>query len=147
MRRWNELAIRHQCHFLSVVLQDAIGYVGPLVIPGETACYECLVAREDSNLDDSETRRNVEQAAEEGWHVVGSHPLLISVLASVAAFELVKFYGEMIAVFNVATLIEVNLLNTRITARKVLKVPRCVICSSLLQQSSVSIRRPINKQD
>lgn len=67
---------------------------------------------------------------------------MISVLSGVAAFELVKLYGEMVAALNVGTLIEVNLLGTRMTTRKVLRIPRCRVCSSLLEQPSISIHKP-----
>jgi molybdopterin-synthase adenylyltransferase len=143
LRQWNELAIRQQCHFLPVVLQDALGFIGPLVIPGETACYECLVARENSHIDDPELHRTVERAAYEGSCVAGFHPLMVSVLSSLAAFELMKFYAEMVGVRNVGTMIEVDLLATRIMARKVLKLPRCMMCSSLLNQPSISCHKPL----
>lgn len=142
LRDWNDVAMRHHRHFLPVVLQNAIGFIGPLAVPGETACYECLVARENSHLDEPELRRAVEQAASEGRDVVGYHPLMNSVLAGVAAFELVKFYSEMIAGLNVGTLIEVDLLGPRITTHKVLRVPRCMVCSSLHERPSVSIHKP-----
>src|SRR5207245_2377606 len=41
MRKWNDFCVKHNRTFLPIVLRDLIGYVGPLVIPHETACYEC----------------------------------------------------------------------------------------------------------
>ena len=44
MSRWNEFCLKQGCHFFPMVLHDLVGYIGPLVVPGETACYECLRA-------------------------------------------------------------------------------------------------------
>ena len=57
MRPWNEFCVKRGRHFLPCVLQDSIGYVGPLVVPGETACFECLRARQNSNMADPEVER------------------------------------------------------------------------------------------
>ena len=141
LREWNELAIRHRCHFLPVVLQNVIGYVGPFVVPGETACYECLVARENSHLDDPRLRRAVERSAFEGQQVVALHPLMATVLGDIAAFEVMKAYSEVSLLRHFSTLIEVNLLGSSMTTRKVLRIPRCIVCSNLHRQPSVSIHK------
>lgn len=140
LRDWNELAVQNGCHFFPIVLQDVIGYLGPLVIPAETACYECLIFRENSHLDDFRLRRAVERSAFTGDQTA-FHPLMASVLGQVAAFELTKFYSNMVPIRHVSTLIEVNLLGTTITTRKILKIPRCVVCSSLHAHPSVSIHK------
>jgi hypothetical protein len=38
-------------------------------------------------------------------------------------------------------LLEVNLLRPELRARKVLKVPRCSVCSPLTRQSTISLER------
>lgn len=138
MRQWNEFAVESKCHFLPVVLQDLIGYIGPLVVPGETACYECLRARQNSHFDDPPMQRLVEGTAFEGQAVAGHHPSMTSVLGDLAALELTKFYGRTFPNPRVGTLIQVNLMTTEIVARKVLKVPRCRVCSPLIPRGSTS---------
>ncbi|HLG16592.1 MAG TPA: TOMM precursor leader peptide-binding protein [Blastocatellia bacterium] len=141
MREWNRVCLERGCHFLPVVLQDLVGYVGPLVVPGETACYECLRARQNAHLKDPETERAAEYAAFEGQEVVGFHPAMASVLGDVAAIELLKFYGIGPPLWRVGALIEVNLLATALKAHKVLKVPRCAACSALNERSSIALTR------
>ncbi|MEX5218032.1 MAG: TOMM precursor leader peptide-binding protein [Nitrospira sp.] len=138
LREWNDLAVGNECRYFPVVLQDVIGFVGPFVIPGETACYECMVARENSHMDDFALRRTIERSAFEAQQPA-YHPLMASIVGQIAAFELTKIYSDMIPVRHVGTLIEVNLLGTRMTMRKVLKIPRCIVCSSLQKQPSISI--------
>src|SRR5260370_26314031 len=37
LRAWNEFCVLHNLQFFPVLLQDLVGYVGPMVVPGETA--------------------------------------------------------------------------------------------------------------
>jgi molybdopterin-synthase adenylyltransferase len=143
MRPWNKFCVEHDRHFLPVVLQNVIGYVGPLVIPGETACFECLRARQNAHLEDPQTRRAAEDVAFEGQVVTGFHPAMASVLGDLAAIELTKFYSGVLPLRNVGTLIEVNLLATQLTARKVLKIPRCAVCSPLHTRSSTTAQKTV----
>ncbi len=142
LRPWNEYAVTHGCHFLPVVLQDLIGYVGPLVVPGETACLECVRARQNAHLADPETTRVAESAAFAGQGVNGFHPAMASILGDLAAIELTKFYGGLVPA-RPGRLIEVNLLAPLLTERVVLKVPRCAVCSPLRARSPVSQDRRV----
>ena len=138
MHEWNRFCVKHRRPFLAVVLQDLVGYVGPLVIPGETACLECVRMRQNSHIKDRESLGITGDSAFEGQAAIGFHPSMASILGDIAALELTKFYSEVIPSSKIGTLIEVNLLEMGLTARKVLKVPRCPACSPLLARSSVS---------
>jgi bacteriocin biosynthesis cyclodehydratase domain-containing protein len=141
LRPWNAFCVEHGLHFLPVLLQDMIGYLGPFVIPGETACLECLRARQNANLVDSSERRIAEQVAFEGQKVAAVHPAMVAILAETAAFELSRFYGGL-PEWNVGKMIEVNLFATTMSSRKVFKAPRCPVCSPLNQSIPVNLRKP-----
>jgi len=141
LREWNQFCVEKKIFFLPVVLQDQIGYVGPLVIPGETACLECLIARQNSHKPDRLTLRSIEEAAHEGQSVVGFHPSMASILGDLAAFELTKFFSGVLHGWNVGTILEINLLATRMTSRKVLKVPKCPACSPLITRPPINPSR------
>ena len=128
---FNKSCISKKVHFMPVILRDLIGYVGPLVVPGETACFECLQARQNSNLDGMGRRRAIEEAAFNGQHIIGFHPSMASILGDIAAFELTKFYSGAVPHWTVGTLFEVDLLKTSVTGHRVLKIPRCPVCSSM----------------
>lgn len=138
IRDCNAFCVQKRCHFLPVILQDLIGYVGPLVIPGETACYECLRQRQNAHMNDPEVERASETMTSTGQKVVGYHPSMASVLGDIAAFELTKLYSDVLPLRNVGTQIEVNLLTSKMMKRKILKVPRCAVCSPLNTQSSAT---------
>lgn len=141
LREWNKWCVERNCHFLPVVLHNVIGYIGPLVIPGETACFDCLRTRQDANVEEAKRNRALEREAFESQHVAGFHPTMTSILGNIAAFELTKFYSGVIPGWNVGSLIEVNLLATYVTARKVLKVPRCPACSPLNKKPTLLARK------
>ncbi len=140
---WNRFCIEYGRHFFPVILYNLIGYVGPLVVPGETACFECLRARQNSQMEDYRTHRAAEEAAFEGQRVAGFHPSMAAVLGDIAAFELTKLYSDVLPSWRIGTLIEISLLATRLEARKVLKIPRCAACSPLNRRSSVSPRKTV----
>ena len=142
MREWNTLCVKENRHFLPVVLQDLIGYVGPLVVPGETACLDCLRTRQNSQTKDYQSRRLPEGVAFEGQGVIGFHPAMASIIGNIAAFELIKLYSDTLPFSKVGTLIEVNLLATEMKARKVLKIPRCPTCSPLKTRPSTTPYKP-----
>ncbi len=137
---WNRFCIEKGIHFLPVLLQDLIGYVGPLLVPGETACLECLRSRQNANLTEAKDRRLAEKSAFESQTIIGFHPSMASVLGDIAAIELTKFYG-LVPQWRVGTLIEVNLLSSKMSPHKVLRIPRCKACSTLNRRSSASLKK------
>jgi thiazole/oxazole-forming peptide maturase SagC family component len=139
MRGWNEFCVKNKLKFMSVVLQNLVGYIGPLVIPFETACFECFMSRRDANTEHPDTAHIVEELAFEGRKVTGYHPVMASILGNIAAFELIKFHAGWARMWNVATLIEVNMLADRMKTHKILKVPRCVVCSSLNERAPTDL--------
>jgi molybdopterin-synthase adenylyltransferase len=137
---WNRFALGRGIGFLPVVLRRMVGYIGPFVIPGETACYECLYARENAHLRDHEVLRASEELAPYRQAVSGFFPSMGSILGDIAALELVKFYtGQM--PYQVGNLIEVSLLAPSLKSRKVLRVPRCRACAPVMTRSSHSLER------
>ena len=107
---WNALAYRRGWHFLPVVLQNAVGLVGPLVIPKETACFQCLLSREEANSPTVAVKRATEMFAFEGQLVAAYHPSMATALGDVAAVELTKHYAYGWPSAAIGNAIEVNLL-------------------------------------
>jgi bacteriocin biosynthesis cyclodehydratase domain-containing protein len=138
LRRWNRHCVQEGIQFLPVVLQDLIGYVGPLVVPGESACLECLRARENSHMDDPDSQRAAEYVAYEGQVVNAFHPSMASILGDIASMELLKLYGQLMRSRIVGRLLEVNLVVPELTERRVLKLPRCTVCGTGNSRSPVS---------
>lgn len=131
LSEWNNYCVEEKIHYFPVLLHDMRGYVGPIVIPGETACFECMRTRRYSNMAGFEASRSVENNAFYGRSITGMHPSMANVLGDVASIELFKFYGKAFQTWKVGSVIDINLINSEMKSRKVLKLPRCKTCSTL----------------
>jgi thiazole/oxazole-forming peptide maturase SagC family component len=140
LREYNAFSVERGHHFLPVFLQNFVGYIGPLVVPGETACFDCLETRWNAQLDPDGTAMAKSEPGD-GPSVVGFHPVMASALGDVAAFELVKHYGRALPVPRIGSQIELNLLTPRMTTRRILKVPRCRTCSPLRSRAPISAKK------
>jgi len=141
MRRWNEFCVESNCIFMSIILKDLMGYIGPIVIPHETACFECFLARRNANLEEPEIKNLADNISSDGQSVTGYHPIMASILGDIAAMELIKFYAGLVPMFNVGRLIKMNMLACKLDSHKVLKIPRCRVCSPLNKYSSVNLEK------
>jgi bacteriocin biosynthesis cyclodehydratase domain-containing protein len=131
IRDWNQQCIDSNVTLLPIILRNLIGFVGPYVVPGESACFECFRARQNSHLDDPAAVRASEFRAYEGQKLNGYHPSMTSILGEYGAFELTKIFGRGISRYQVGTLVRVNMILPQVSTHKVLKLPRCPVCSSL----------------
>ncbi len=141
LRDWNAFCIENRIAMLPVMLRKLIGYVGPLVVPGETACYHCLQSRENSHLDDFELVRTSEAHAPQLQGLSGFFPSMGSILGDLAAMELFKFYTGAIPSRTVGSQVELNMLAPSMSARRVLRVPRCPTCAPAVLRPAASLER------
>ncbi len=142
-QQWNKFCVERNVHFFPVVLHNLIGFLGPFVVPGETACFECLLTRQNSHMEDTVSQRASEEIAFEAQSVIGFHPSMASILGDLAAYELTKIYSAVLPACKIGALIEINLLASRLEARKILKIPRCAVCSPLITRSSASAKKSL----
>lgn len=129
MREWNEYCHSTGMAFLPVVLQDHTSYIGPVVTPGSSPCFECLYLRHNSNLDDPASKRATEHEAFFGQHANGYLPPMAAATADFAAMALVKHFSQLLPGGTIGTLVEVDLAAPSIQTHKVLRVPYCPVCS------------------
>lgn len=122
---WNAFCLQRRLRFLPVSLRDWIGTIGPLTFPGETACLQCARTRQEAN-DDALDRRIEFRSSFPG--VVGAHPSMAPILGHLASVELFKA-RMLLPGTRFGQILEVNLMSSRVTPRKILKVPRCKECS------------------
>lgn len=137
LRKWNEFCVSRELHFYPVVLDRYTGYLGPLTIPGETPCYECTRARENANFQKPELERAREFESASHQAAVGAHPCMASLVGELASLELLKFYARL-APPRADRLIEFNLLGGEMRSRKVLRIPRCSVCSGAFERPGMS---------
>lgn len=138
LERLNQHCINENVTFVPVILSDMVGYVGPIIIPYETACYKCLCLRQMSHTisstpDDLQANRTVI-----GRELIGFHPSMANILGDLTAFELTRFYSEVLPSETFGRVLQINLLAGAMVARTALKIPRCPACGTPRQRSSTA---------
>ncbi len=129
MREWNRKCVASGTRFYPIVLEDEVASLGPLVVPREGPCYECLAARIDSNRSDAALHRAGEEHAFFGQTVTGFVQPMARVAADLAAIDLLKAFGRTLPGDVVGRLIEADLMAPALRVRTVLRAPRCPVCS------------------
>jgi bacteriocin biosynthesis cyclodehydratase domain-containing protein len=123
---WNETALRTGAPWLAVLPFDGrFAAIGPLFVPGETACYECYRIRRASNLAYPEEFWALEREPRRAPNA----PALVSTVAGLAAIVAVRWLVERDASLpGILVALELGGLPT-LTAHHVYRVPRCPACS------------------
>lgn len=138
---WNRLALQHGWHMLPVMLSSLRGRIGPYIVPPAAPCYECLIGRENANLNDPAEERALDDHAHETQLTTAAYTesMLMS-LAGMAAMELSKLVGGLM-LFPTGELLDIAFLEPSIRRHAVLKIPRCPSCSPTEWRPAVSISR------
>lgn len=124
---WNRRAL---APWLQVLPFDGrLAAVGPVIVPGQTACHECFLLRRDSTIAPSRDRSA-------GRH--SGSPALDAVLAGLAAHVALRWLvaGELA---DAGVLLAVDPgAELRCTRHFVHRVPRCPVCSPSAQRAAAS---------
>jgi bacteriocin biosynthesis cyclodehydratase domain-containing protein len=127
---WNRRALDAGTTWLQVLPFDGrMGAVGPVVVPGQTACHECFRLRRDSTIGPLPDRAH--------GHYLGAPPL-DALQAGLAALTALRWLaaGD---VTDAGVLLAVELApEPRCTRHFVYRVPRCPACSPAARRSTVS---------
>jgi bacteriocin biosynthesis cyclodehydratase domain-containing protein len=134
MRDWNRFCVEHRVLFYPIVLLDHVAHLGPMVVPGEGPCYECLWARQNANLADAARFRAGEMEADAGQHAIGYLQPMARAAADFAAIDLLKILSTPLPGGRIGRIVEVDLMGPATTTRDLLKVPRCPVCSEVAVQ-------------
>lgn len=66
---------------------------------------------------------------------------MTNALANFAAIEILKLLSQVLPNRHIGKIIEVNMLGTQLTSRKVIKLPHCPVCSSRTLRPSTSLNQ------
>lgn len=121
--------------FLPAWIDDLCIRVGPMTHPLDTACLRCYLLRVDSNDPEREVHRLLRQQGGAGPGGAGFLPPMASMAGQIAALEAVKYLSGL-PVTTVGQVIEMSLVPFRCNVRRVLRVPRCPMCSGVARQGA-----------
>lgn len=128
----NERCVEAGAPFLVAgILEPRRLHLGPLVVPGETACLRCYLDRRVANtLNREGTRRLLEEP-----HPPSTFPGAAHVVATFAALEAARFQKGL-APATLGTAVSLGLDGFDVAHDRVLKAPRCPACSRLRRTSA-----------
>lgn len=118
--------------------------IGPIFHGRETACYNCLVKRQQSNRDEDLLPYDEQYEAFLTQHNILSKPdqslfhaaQLFGILSSLALIEVTKFYKYWSVPALWGHYITLDLFTLEMERHKVLKVPNCPVCKPELAYNS-----------
>jgi bacteriocin biosynthesis cyclodehydratase domain-containing protein len=123
--RLNSVALRSRRPWLRAAVHGNRAWLGPLVLPGETACFACLETREQANVRGSGTWPELEPGA------AGAFAPQEDLLAAQAAAEAARFLGRFAPPATVGHFYELSAASPDTRRHPLLRVPGCPACGAL----------------
>jgi molybdopterin/thiamine biosynthesis adenylyltransferase len=121
----NNASIEHGFAYSNAGYIESMGIVGPLVIPGETACYECYKYIGDDYTEDTE---KMNENLNCGYQTPSYGPLN-SLVSSIQANEIIRYFLG-IEVRTKGKRIIINSQNYENSEELFFKKPDCPVCST-----------------
>lgn len=123
----DDLSKAHELPWMPVRAFESVGgTIGPLFLPGETACYRSMLARLRSNLsyfpENLAYEKHLRRQRTTGAPLGGLHPFF-ELLSSIAVIELIKLLTEFTVPHLAGRFMTVNLRNWSTELHDVLRVP------------------------
>lgn len=129
-RQINQAAYEHDTPWISARLTGLDGQVGPTVIPGRTACYECFYQRVLGSMAAPEAHRHL--TAEESYNSpLRSHA---RVLAGWLVTDFLRLLSKGTG-FTVGGLVHFDFFDMTVEPNPVLRLPRCPTCGTDTRQT------------
>jgi bacteriocin biosynthesis cyclodehydratase domain-containing protein len=130
---WNERALREGTCWLQVLPFDGcFAAVGPLYVPGETACVACYRLRRAASVGVGELADALDREPPRA----GGGPATEVAAGAVAALQLLRWIGIRDP-YVPGVLFAVELRGgVRVSTHSVLRVPRCPACSPLARRAA-----------
>jgi bacteriocin biosynthesis cyclodehydratase domain-containing protein len=125
---FNRIAIETRTEWMQVLPFDGrLAAVGPVFVPGETACHECFLFRRDATISPTRDRTR-------GTYL--ESPAINAVLAGLAVHAALR---HVTAGGDAGTLLAVELApDVRCTRHFVYRVPRCAACSTTARRAALA---------
>jgi bacteriocin biosynthesis cyclodehydratase domain-containing protein len=127
----NRVFLREQTPWLLATLDGARGLIGPLFVPGRTACYNDLDVLATSNwAAPTVERRYRRHLRANARRIASGPPIHGSLVADYAALATLQFLLRGCS-FAVGRLLTIDFERMRIDVENVLRLPRCPVCGDL----------------
>ena len=132
----NRACLRHGIRWLHGGFDGPFLFAGPTVVPGESACYECLETRVFLNLREGANYQRYKRALAEASVRLGAPPLLAPLGGLLAAHLALETLNLLLTgwTFTVGRMLAVHLPTMELSFPDVLRVPGCGGCGSVAER-------------
>jgi len=132
----NRIAMQKKIPWIRVSFDDNIGYLGPFVIPGKTACYNCCELRLVTNSPDYEYQLwNYKEFVPNAKLMVSK--VFVDILSAMCANEVIRHLMQNKPPLTTDSLHLLDTRNSSISKHKVISHPNCTY-RCLLQEKEKS---------
>jgi len=118
----NAFALERRLPLLRVAAHGASAWLGPLVVPGETACLHCLQTRERANTHGEGALPDFELGS------IGALEPQVELLAAQAVAEAIRFLGRATAPSTIGNVYELSATSPQTHRHTLLRDPGCRAC-------------------
>lgn len=125
---FNRLAHETATPWLLCRIQGLDGQVGPLIVPGETSCYECFKRRRRTNLADYDLLESYERRRSEAPNgPLSTFAPFGKIVGGYATLDVVNYLTTGHALLA-GRMMGVDLSTFTVDVNEVLRLPRCDVC-------------------
>ncbi len=126
----NSAALKTKKSWLAGHIDRDTAVVGPLFVPGETACFNCLELREENHLPNLADYNQFRALVRETPVTLRSSaaPFSIAFLVQALISESVRWTSRLALPATYQTLVETSLSTLESAKHNLLKVPLCNVC-------------------
>ena len=134
--RINKYCVSNNIPWINIKMGELKFQIGPLVVPNETACYECTLNRLNGNLNHYEEEivyENFKTFEKENINIFMSD-IFIKIAINITVWEVVKYLTRIYSAISTGRVIFFDGLSLELTTSNILKMPKCPICSKREKQ-------------
>lgn len=133
----NERLITGKAPFLLAMIEDLQLNIGPLVLPGMSACGHCVISRQYTN---KQYKQEFVARCQTHFELPPAHPVQTSLLSALIYAEILKFQTGDSNSYLVNKILNLHWEDWSSERIQILRVPRCAHCSPLKNQRYPAVR-------
>jgi bacteriocin biosynthesis cyclodehydratase domain-containing protein len=137
----NDIALSEHLVWLPLLLFGASAFIGPLFVPGDGPCQQCVWAREQANWADPDiTRLYFDRLARDhaSLELYGSLPAFEALTSQWAVLEVTKVLSRFTVPVLLGSLLRIEFLRAGTELHRVVRLPRCPRCSPMVRSPQVN---------
>lgn len=136
----NNLCFEKRRSWLRLSFDDSIGYLGPLVVPGNTSCYNCCRLRLASNSPNYEHQlwRHRECIPKTGLVV---SEVFADIICAMGADEIIRYLTNYQKPLTIDSLTALDTRQMHISRHKIVTHPYCIHCNQFVAKKRPKLDR------